>query len=114
MQPYGESVTLLRYSSTTQDALGDDVKSFSSEVFDKVPVWIIDANGYAANEVLGGRDTVTIGYAMLLPRDTEVGPYDRAIVRDGLYEVDGHPNQIRSFFTGWYPGIMVNLRLVVG
>lgn len=110
----GEPVVLLRYSSTEQDYLGNDIPVYTEVPIEHAAVYATDANGYAGNETTGGMDQVIAGLGVLLPPGTDVEPLDRMRIRGQLWEVDGHPNAMRSFFTGWTPGVLCTLRRVEG
>lgn len=110
----GEYVELLRRVPAGVDVLGNDVSTYETIGFYRIPVYSTDANGYAGNEIMGDRDLVIMGFAALFPRGTDIQPLDRARVRGELFEVDGHPNFLHSFFTGWRPGVLAALRRVEG
>lgn len=112
--PFGEMVTLHRRTATGRDALGNDIYTETAATLTNVAVWPVDANGSGGNEITGARETVIIGLAALLPPGTVVSALDRVTVRGELHEVNGEPAVERSFLTGWYPGVLVNLRRVTG
>lgn len=112
--PFGETVVWHQRTIAGRDALGNDTYTVVDIAIGNVPVWPVDANAAAGNELTQARDTVIIGLAALLPPGTPVAALDRVTVRGDLYEVNGEPADQRSFLTGWHPGVLINLRRVTG
>lgn len=61
-----------------------------------------------------GRQGVIVGIAVYAPPGTDVSPHDRVEVRGEVFEVVGEVADWRSPFTGWTPGIVVNLSRMEG
>jgi hypothetical protein len=106
--PYGEPVTVVTRAVTGVDSYGNDVVSESSVT---VSGAFAPQIGY---EVTGSRDTVITQPHVYLPAGTAVTPTSVLVVRGARFEVDGTPNEWRSPFSGWEPGIDVPLRKVTG
>ena len=104
---YGETVTRIRQQG--RDQYGDPVGE---------PVPDVDIAGcgvaprQAGEEIGQGRVAVTSGLTLYMPPGTDVLPSDRFEVRGVVYEVDGEPGDWRSPFTGWRPGMEVQLTRV--
>ena len=109
MFPAGETVTLVSAAVTGTDEYGNDVRSPTSTDLDNCPVWPT-----TSSEQVEGRDTVTTGLTVVLPVGTPVAATDRLLVRGAEYEVHGAPERFQSPFTGFTPGLVVNLRRVTG
>jgi len=61
-----------------------------------------------------GRQGVIVGIAVYAPAGADILPSDRVEVRGQVWEVVGEVADWRSPFTGWNPGIVVNLRRMEG
>lgn len=61
-----------------------------------------------------GRQGVIVGITVYVPAGTDISAHDRMEVRGEVYEVAGEVADWRSPFTGWAPGLVVNLRRVEG
>lgn len=53
------------------------------------------------------RNSVTSGYTLYLPPDTDITSADRVRVRGVEYEVEGDPGDWHNPFTGDNPGIVI-------
>jgi len=91
-----ESVDIYRYTSTTEDSLGDEVKVWSQ--IDTVDAFvgragIASSRWLETSEEIVGRDQVLADYSFMLPPGTDIEAYDR-VVHDGrTFEVVGIPSQ---------------------
>lgn len=61
-----------------------------------------------------GRQGVIIGWTLLAPTGSDIGPKDRIQARGFVHEVDGQPEPWVSPFTDWAPGIEIALRRIEG
>lgn len=116
---FGETVDvfiLRRVTSAERDSFGNLVTEYEADEFPcpNVPMWANDPNGQLTNEFVDARDQVPYSFQMLLPTSTGISAYDRVRARDELWEVTGQPTVLRSFFTGWQPGTLINLRRTEG
>ena len=106
--PHGETVTLLTPGTTT-DAYGQTVADWATPtalVFTLVPVW----PRTTAETAEPGRVPVVVGLTVVLPAGTAVTTLDRVTVRGATYDVDGIPFDWLNPFTGWAPGVTVDLK----
>jgi hypothetical protein len=108
--PFGETVTLIRRSVTGQDSDGSDVKG-TTEVTIEHAGW----DPGTSTEAVQGQDQVVQMPRFFLPAGTVVDPLDAIRRANGkTYEVTGEPGDYQSPWTGWAPGVVVNLRRVAG
>lgn len=96
--PYSGEVERLDWTSTTSAAIpGCGVAPRVSE------------------EPLGeGRALVSTGLVVFAPTGADIGRLDRVIARGETWDVDGDPADWRNPFTGWAPGLAVNLKRIGG
>lgn len=112
--PHGETVTRQRGTAT--------LDPYSNEVIetDWTTPTTLDIEGCAFNPgtssepVEVGRNAVITKPEVYAPASSDVLAGDRLVVRGVTYEVDGHPQDWRSPFTGWQPGLVVVLKVVDG
>ena len=109
--PLGESVQLIHRSPGTADSYGN------TTMVDQTPV-TLEGVGWdpgTSTEAVNGQDTVVQTPRFLLPAGTAVDPLDAIVRANGnRYEVTGEPGDYVSPFTGWAPGVVVNVRRVTG
>ena len=114
MFPFGETVTVL--------TAGLEEDPYSGEF---VPSWEwtptgVDVEGVAVESRPSGeptqeaRNAVTSGFTLYFPAGTTVGPQNRVVVRGSTYEVLGEPAEWINPFTGWAPGLVVQVERVEG
>jgi hypothetical protein len=108
--PNGETVVLHRTTVTGVDGDGNDVTSETTLT--------IDGAGWdpgTSTEAVQGQDLVVQVPRFFLPAGTVVGPLDVISRVDGRrYQVTGEPGDYVNPFTGWVPGVVVNVRRVTG
>ena len=112
MFPAGETVTRLR-APLVADRYGNLVPDWSNPDRLDIPDCGV-APRTSDEETEQGRQGVVVGIAVYAPPDADILPSDRLEVRGSVYEVVGEVAVWRSPFTGWHPGIVVNLRRVEG
>lgn len=105
--PYGETLTLVS-TTTTRDELGDTTETTSEADWGPCAVW----DRFATEQVDPTRPAVIIGLSIAGPR-VAINADDQVIRGGVTYEVDGPPQENTvSPFTGWDPGIVVNVKRV--
>ena len=108
MFPFGETVVLLDPGGT-QDEYGNDVEDWSTPV----EVATVDGVGVeprpAGESFTEDRNAVTDGFTLYFPADVSVSPTQRVRVRGSDWPVLGAPAVWRSPFTGWEPGVVVQV-----
>lgn len=60
------------------------------------------------------RNSVVSGFTLYMPAGTVIGPQNRVIVRGNTYSVEGEAAEWVSPFTGWNPGVVVQVERVEG
>ena len=108
--PLGESVQFVHRTVTGQDSYGNDVVTDST-----VAVSNVGWDPGTSTEALNGQDQVVQMPRFFLPAGIAVDPLDAIVRANGnRYEVTGEPGDYVSPFTGWAPGVVVNVRRVTG
>ena len=108
MFAHGETVTVLA-AATSEDEYGNTVESWD------VPteVAVVDGVGVEPRPVgesfTEDRNAVTSGFTLYMPDWVEVSALHRIEVRGSVYSVLGEPAVWRSPFTGWAPGVVVQV-----
>jgi len=90
-----ESVEIYRYTSTTQDSTGDEVKVW--ELIATVDAFvgragIASSRWLETSEEIVGRDQVLADYSFMLPPGTDIHAYDRMVHLGRTFEVVGVPS----------------------
>lgn len=108
MFPYGEPIVVTTRTQNGWDADGNPA-------YDETTVTVAGAFDPAIGfEQTNGQDRVQVQPTAYLPYGTVVDARSKLTIRGADYEVDGDPNQWRSPFTGWSPGVQVPLKKVTG
>lgn len=114
MFAHGETVTRLRgtpssdpYSSAPTDLDWDDPDEL------EIPGCGFNP-GQSSEPVQNARNAVITKPEVYAPADADVLAGDRLVVRGKTYEIDGDPQDWRSPFTGWRPGLVLVLKRVEG
>jgi head-tail adaptor len=105
----GETVTLLRRGTSTRDAHGNRVWTYTETDVPGCAVWPT-----GSTEQIQGQDQTSERLTVWFPYGTTVNSTDRARVRGLLYEVDGLASAWASPFTGTRAGVEVRLVRVEG
>jgi hypothetical protein len=111
---YGETITLLRTSTTGTDDYGNDVLTDVELPVRHVAVWPRSASSTSNGESSGEHSTVIAGLSLLVPPGVAIKATDRVRVRGEIYEVEGEPGHWRSYLTNTDAGTEVALRRVTG
>ena len=101
--PHGSTVTVTRVTST-DNGLGDTTEATTTRIWGPcavAPRFATEGTDPHAPRVVVGK--VIYGPAITLDED------DRLTVDGEVWQVDGLPAVWRSPFTGWAPGIEVNV-----
>lgn len=105
----GETVTVLRRSTSGRDAHGNEVFAWSETDVEGCIVWPT-----GSTEQTEARDTASDQITVSFPYGTDATHVSRMRVRGLLYDVDGTPNVWSSPFTGWRAGVEVRGVRVTG
>jgi hypothetical protein len=111
--PHGETVQILTAGTTTDPYSGLPVANWTTTT--AVTVTNVGVEPRPSSEpVQDARNSVTSGYTLYLPTGTTITPANRVTVRGGTYDVLGEPAAWLNPFTGWAPGIIVQLQKTEG
>jgi hypothetical protein len=105
---FGEPVVILA-PGTAEDEYGNEVEDWSS------PVEVATIQGVGVEPRPVGetftedRNAVTSGFTLYLPAGSTVSPTQRIRVRGSEWAVLGAPAEWRNPFTGWEPGVVVQV-----
>lgn len=108
-----ETVTRLRAGTTTDPYSGEPVEDWSAPTELDVVSLFVEPRP-SQEPVQDARNAVTSGFTVGLPAGTDVTARDRLRVRGVVYRVLGEPADWRSPFTGWAPGIVVQVARTEG
>lgn len=114
MFPAGETVTRLRATSVTDGYGNEGVLSWDAPT--ELAIYHVGVEPRPSSEnQRDARNAVTSGFTLYIT-DTaaDVTPLDRMRVRGRVYQVQGEPALWRSPFTGWAPGLVVQVDRVEG
>jgi len=106
--PYGETVQILTAGITTDPYSEDDAPDWDNPT--SVDVDRVAVEPRPSGEPLqDARNQVTSGYTLYMPPGTAITSANRVTVRNVTYDVLGEPAEWRSPFTGWQPGVVVQV-----
>lgn len=112
--PYGETVQVLT-AGTTTDPYSDEDEAEDWDNPTPVPVSGVAVEPRPSGEPLeDARNQVTSGYTLYMPAGTAITTQNRVTVRGETYKVLGEAAEWRSPFTGWEPGIVVQVERTEG
>lgn len=110
MFPYGETVVILR-PTVVLDRNGNEISGEPTEI----PIEGCAAAHRESQEPdQYGRAQVVTGLQVFMPPGTDVRATDQLRVRGVVRDIDGEPFEWANPFTGWNPGVVVNLKGVSG
>lgn len=114
MFAFGETVTVLRGTPVIDPYSGEET---GTDWSNPTPTPFPDcgvAPRLTPETPASDRTMIVEGCTVYMPYGTDILATDRAMVRGDTYEVDGDVGVWRNPFTGWEPGIEVNLKKVNG
>ena len=114
MFAFGETVTILTAGTATDPYSGEsEAEDWSTP--SSVTVSGVGVEPRPSDEpVQDARNAVTSGYTLYLPAGTQIGSQNRVTVRGGTFSVLGEPAVWRNPFTGWEPGVVVQVERTEG
>lgn len=113
MFAHGETVTILTAGTVTDPYSGDESESWDNPT--ELNVSGVGVEPRPSNEpVQDARNAVISGFTLYLPTGTVIGPQNRVVVRGGTYDVLGEAADWRNPFTGWAPGVVVQVERTAG
>lgn len=108
MFPYGETVQVITAGTTTDPYSGEPTDDWDTATS-------VDVTGVAVEPRPSGeplqdaRNQVTSGFTLYMPAGTAITAQNRVTVRGETYDVLGEPAEWRNPFTGWEPGLVVQV-----
>jgi hypothetical protein len=108
--PFGETVTVRRMVKTgARDEYGVAVRQPVDTTYTNCATW-----SGPSTERNDNQTQVIADRTVVLPHGTAVEATDVVVVQGKSYNVQGQPSDDTSPFTGWAPGVIVELRRVGG
>jgi hypothetical protein len=114
MFPFGETVTILTAGVEEDPYSGELVSSWEWAGAETVVTGVGVEPRPSGEPTQEARNSVVSGFTLYLPAGTEVAPDNRVTVRGDTYEVLGEPAEWVNPFTGWAPGVVVQVQRVEG
>lgn len=115
---YGETVVRLRaplvpdpYTGENTRVDWDDEDNPPAEL--DIPGCLFDPGGSTEPSEVG-RESVVTKPTVYAPFGADVLAGDRVVVRGRVWQINGDPAEWRNPFTGWEPGLVLNLMAVDG
>lgn len=113
MFPFGEPVDVLTAGTTIDPYSGEQVADWDNATEATVSGIAVEPRP-SSEPVQDARNAVTSGYTLYgFPRGS-VTAANRVRVRGEVYDVLGDPADWRSPFTGWEPGLVVQVGRTAG
>lgn len=114
MFAFGETVTILAAGLSEDPYSGEFISSWEWAPTETVVTGVGVEPRPSSEPTQEARNAVTSGFTLYLPTGTAISPDNRVVVRGGTYEVLGEPAEWVNPFTGWAPGIVVQVQKVEG
>lgn len=108
MFAYGETVQVLTAGTTTDPYSNESTPDWSTPTSVDVPGVAVEPRP-SGEPLQDARNQVVSGLTLYMPPGTTITPRNRVRVRGVTYDVLGEPAVWRSPFTGWEPGIVVQV-----
>jgi hypothetical protein len=113
--PYGETVTVLTADTTLDPYSNENVPDWTKPPATSTPVSGVAVEPRPSGEPLqDARNQVTSGFTLYFPAGTAITAQNRVTVRGTTYGVLGEPAVWKSPFTGWAPGVVVQVERTEG
>lgn len=103
--PFGETATIQSRVAGAPDRYGEPTWTWTSTTVEGCGF----DPGISTETPQTFRMAVSTQPTLYAPPGTTVAVSDRVVVRGDTYDVDGHPWDGKSPFTGWEPGVVVKL-----
>jgi hypothetical protein len=108
MFAYGETVQVLTAGTTTDPYSNESAADWSTPTSLDVPGVGVEPRP-SGEPLQDARNQVTSGFTLYMPPGSAITAQNRVVVRGVTYDVLGEPAVWRSPFTGWEPGIVVQV-----
>jgi hypothetical protein len=106
--PYGETVQVLTAGTTTDPYSGQSASDWTSPTSVDVPGVAVEPRP-SGEPLQDARNQVVSGFTLYMPAGAIITAANRVVVRGATYNVLGEPAVWHSPFTGWEPGIVVQV-----
>lgn len=114
MFAHGESVTVLSAGLDEDPYSGEFTPSWEWAPTETVVSGVAVALGGSLEPLEAGRSAVDSDFDLFFPPDAVVTSDNRVVVRGLECDVAGRPFLWRSPFTGWTPGLVVQVKIREG
>ena len=112
--PYGETVTI-QTAATIHDPYSDtDVPSWDVPPTETTVTGVAVEPRPSTEQLEAGRNATVDGYTLYFPSGTAINAQNRVVVRGGTFDVLGDAAVWASPFTGWSPGVVVQVTRTAG
>ncbi len=108
--PTGETITVTSRTAAGEDAYGNQTYTTTSRTIDRVPV----AQRTSSDLTENGRDGQSVGLTIYPPHDSGIVASDVIGVYGEDYRIVGDPGAWRSPWSGWAPGLAIDLERAEG
>lgn len=106
--PYGESIAVLTAGTKADPYSGETTEDWSTAT--EVTIGGVAVEPRPSQEpTQDARNAVTSGYTLYLPAGSQIDAQSRVRVRGEVYAVLGDPAAWTNPFTGWSPGLVVQV-----
>jgi hypothetical protein len=105
---YGETVQVLTAGTTTDPYSGEPAEDWDTATSADVTGVAVEPRP-SGEPLQDARNQVTSGFTLYMPQGAAITSKNRVSVRGATYDVLGEPADWRSPFTGWEPGIVVQV-----
>jgi hypothetical protein len=106
--PHGETVQVLTAGTVADPYSGGTQESWDTPVEAEIVGVAVEPRP-SGEPTQDARNAVTSGFTLYMPPATEITAQSRVRVRGEVYNVLGDPAEWRSPFSGWQPGIVVQV-----
>lgn len=106
--PYGDTVQILTAGTKTDPYSNESTDDWSTATSVDVPGVGVEPRP-SGEPLQDARNQVVSGFTLYMPGGTAITAANRVVVRGQTYDVLGEPAVWRSPFTGWEPGIVVQV-----
>lgn len=110
---HGETVTVVTAGTKADPYSGETAPDWDVATFADVAGVAVEPRP-SQEPVQDARNAVVSGFTLYFPAGAAIAADNRVIVRGGTYEVLGEPAVWKSPFTGWEPGIVVQVERTEG
>lgn len=115
--PYGEAITVLTAGEVVDPYSGEATEDWTTPTEATVGGVAVEPRP-SSEPVQDARNAVTSGFTIYMSLEqfveSRIGAQSRVTVRGETYQVEGDPAEWRNPFTGWQPGVVVQVTRTEG